>query len=104
MAGTTESIGDTIDNYYWLVKTNASGNLEWSQIYANEGFEHARSLVKASDGGYVIAGRSADAFWLVKTDENGIVPEYSSLLIPALVLTATAFILINKKRLLHKRT
>jgi hypothetical protein len=43
-------------------------------------------------------------FWLVKTDELGITPEYSSWLIPALVLTATAFIIINKKRLLHKRS
>jgi hypothetical protein len=32
-----------------------------------------------------------------------VVPEYSSLLIPILTLTAAAFIIINKKRLLRTR-
>jgi hypothetical protein len=67
------------------------------------------SLVATSDGGYAIASTSGSYeagdydFLLVKTDEFGVVPEYSSLLVPALMLTATAFIIINKKKLLHKR-
>jgi len=83
----------------------------WSQTYGGGWDDWAYSLVATSDGGYALAGNSVPLggtgyadFWLVKTGENGVVPEYSSWLVPTLVLTATAFILINKKRLLHKRS
>ena len=68
---------------FWLVKTDAAGNMEWNQTYGetrNEGayFEEAYSLVATSDGGYALAGRTAFGYylgdgdcWLVKTDEYG---------------------------------
>jgi len=96
------------DDDFWLVKTDSLGDMNWSRTYSGGKADHAYSLVATSDGGYAIAGTYDYAmdifysnrgdFWLVKTDENGVLPEYSSLLVPALVLTATAFILINKKR------
>jgi hypothetical protein len=95
---------------FWLVKTDALGNIQWNQTYGGTSSDWAYSLVATSDGGYAIAGWTASFgaggrdFWLVKTDENGVVPEYSSWLIPSIVLTATAFIITNKKRLLHKRS
>jgi hypothetical protein len=102
------------DSDFLLVKTDALGNMEWNQTYGGTGHDFTSSLVATSDGGYAIAGTWTyytpygedyyGDFWLVKTDELGITPEYSSWLIPALVLTATAFIIINKKRLLHKRS
>jgi hypothetical protein len=70
----------------------------------------ARSLIATSDGGYAMAGYTqsfgagGNDFWLVKTDELGLYPEYSSFLVPALVMTTTAFIIANNKRLLHKRS
>jgi hypothetical protein len=105
----------------WLVKTDSLGNMKWNQTYGGTGDDWAYSVIATSDGGYAIAGTwgyvdyTGDTsrgwetiqegdYYLVKTDENGVVPEYSSWLIPALVLTATAFIIINKKRLLHKRS
>jgi predicted secreted protein len=94
---------------FWLIKTDASGNKQWNQTYGGAGNEYASSLVATSDGGYALAGGTSssgaggDDFWLVKTNENGVVPEYSSWLVPALVLTATAFIIINKKRLIRTR-
>jgi hypothetical protein len=101
IAGTTINTGD----HYWLVKTDAPGNMQWSQTYTNGLVDSARAVVEASDGGYIVAGRcDGGNCWLVKTDETGVVPEYSSLLVPLLVLTATAFIIINKKRLLNKRS
>jgi len=104
IAGSSENIGNTIDWYYWLVKTDASGDMQWGQTYASSGLDWARSVVRASDGGYLISGMvSGGSCWLVKTDENGIVPEYSSLLASSLLLTATAFVVVNKKRLLHRR-
>jgi hypothetical protein len=93
---------------FWLVKTDVLGNMEWNRTYGGSGNDRAYSLVVTSDGGYAIASATSYEagdydFLLVKTDEFGVVPEYSSWLVPALVLTATAFIVINKKKLLHKR-
>jgi archaellin len=104
--------GRTISNqsYCWLVKTDPFGNMEWSKTYESgiAYWTDVRSLVATPDGGYALAGYiyypialNSD-FWLAKTDEFGVFPEYSSWFIPALVLTATAFIIINKKKLLHK--
>ena len=116
---------------YWLVKTDSLGNMQWnhrygsSESYAGGGVytwdDVARCLVETSDKGYAIAGTwnymlfSGDTssgwetfiegdYGIVKTDELGVVPEYSSWLVPTFVLTATAFIILNKKRLLHKRS
>jgi predicted secreted protein len=92
-----------------LIKTDADGTLEWETTYGGTGFETAYALLQASDGGYVLTGSTSsygagsNDIWLLKTDELGVVPEYSSLLIPALVLIATAFLIVNKKRLLRAR-
>jgi hypothetical protein len=89
---------------FWLVKTDASGNMEWNQTYGGISDDVARSLVATSDGGYALAGYTksfgAGSYdcWLVKTNEFGIVPEYSSWLILSLLLTATLFIVIYKKK------
>ena len=69
---------------FWLAKTDALGNVEWSKTYGNpaENVEEARSLVATSDGGYALAGSTSvwsegefypdsSDFWLVKTDSFG---------------------------------
>jgi hypothetical protein len=94
----------------WLVKTDASGNIEWNQTYGGTAWDVAYSVVEALDGAYALCGATmsfgagGQDFWLVKTNEFGVVPEYSSWLIPALVLTATVFIIVNKKRPLRTRS
>ena len=82
LTGDTQSFGAG-DGDYWLIKTDKNGNVEWNQTYDNGADERARSLVEASDGGYVLAGDisySSDNLdygwseaWLVKTDEDGVV-------------------------------
>jgi hypothetical protein len=105
LAGSAPFIGAGASDF-WLIKTNASGNIQWNHTYGGTDNEYAYSLVVTSDGGYALAGGTSsfgaggDDFWLVKTDALGV-PEYSSWFIPALVLTATAFIIINKKRMLR---
>jgi len=105
IAGYTESFG--AGSYdFWLVKTDANGNLEWNQTCGGAGIEHAYSLVETSDGGYAIAGYTwsygagASDFWLVKTDEYGI-PEFPSWIILPLFLTTTLVVTIYRKKL-HK--
>jgi len=76
VAGETWSFGA---GYYdvFLIKTNASGNLQWAKTYGGTNNERAYSVRQTSDGGYIVAGEtnsfgagSWDIF-LIKTDANG---------------------------------
>jgi hypothetical protein len=92
-----------------LVKTDASGNQEWTKVYEEAQTNGAYGVLETPDDGYVLAGYTwSDTsgigsydMWLLKTDEVGIVPEISSLLILTFTLMITAPILLHKKRLLH---
>lgn len=79
MIGTSdfESTTSLEDQTLWLVKTDASGNVQWDKsyrgVYGAEGF----SLAQTNDDGFVFAGsaRSSDSdsyrYLLVKTDQAG---------------------------------
>jgi hypothetical protein len=79
IAGWTDSFGVQTD--FWLVKTDAAGNMEWNKTYGRQYYDMAYSAQQTSDEGYIMAGRTAsfipevgalrDDFWLVKTDANG---------------------------------
>ncbi|MBM4448804.1 MAG: PKD domain-containing protein [Chloroflexi bacterium] len=76
VAGETGSYGAGIRDFY-LVKTDASGNLEWQQTYGGSDVDSARSVQQTADGGYIMAGITlsygagyADCY-LVKTDASG---------------------------------
>ena len=106
LAGHTYSFGGGID--VWLVKTDASGVVEWNQTYGGADFEFGYCVVETSDGGYAIAGMTESFgagdfdFWVVKTDEYGVVPETTWIILPLLMI-ATLLILVSRKRLLHKQ-
>jgi hypothetical protein len=55
LAGSTLSFGEG-DADFWLVKTDADGNVLWNQTYGGENYDIAYSLVQASDGGFALAG------------------------------------------------
>ncbi len=62
---------------FWLVKTDANGNMQWNKTYGGTGLDYAMHIVQSSDGGYALLGytnSSGDGdrdFWLLKTDTNG---------------------------------
>ena len=100
MAGYTESFGAGAYDF-WLVKTDANGNMEWNQTYGGVNGDIAHSLIETSDRGYAIAGGTGSFgagngdFWLIKTDEHGIIPEFPSwapLLIMLVAVLAVAVI------------
>jgi len=76
VAGYTESFGaGGIDIF--LIKTDASGNVQWAKTYGGIDDDTAYSVQQTSDGGYIVAGwtRSFGAggrdIFLIKTDANG---------------------------------
>jgi hypothetical protein len=76
LAGDTLSFGAGGTDFY-LVKTDAGGNMQWSKTYGGVGTETCNCLVQTGDGGYALAGMTASfgagAYdsWLVKTDADG---------------------------------
>jgi hypothetical protein len=79
IGGFVESLnGSTNMSYdFWLVKTSASGDLQWDRTYGGASEEIARSIAQTPDGGYALAGYTESFgagnqdIWLVKTDSSG---------------------------------
>jgi hypothetical protein len=75
LAGETWSFGGGTN--YWLVKTDALGNMQWNRTYGGSNTDKAYSAIQTSDGGYALTGYTLSYgagsydFWLVKTDSTG---------------------------------
>ena len=72
IAGFTWSFGVARSIDFWLVKTDATGNKEWSRTFGGVKSDRAHSVQQTSDGGYIIAGETSSFgaggvdFWLIK--------------------------------------
>jgi hypothetical protein len=75
-AGQTSSFGNG-NSDFWLVKTDATGNIQWNKTYGGTDLDFAYSVVQTIDHGYALAGYTysygagLSDFWLVKTDAAG---------------------------------
>ena len=70
---------------YWIVKLDASGNLQWEKTYGGTADDFCYTVKPTRDGGYLIGGQSfsdssADKtvnsfggsdYWIIKTDSLG---------------------------------
>ncbi|MCK4435140.1 hypothetical protein KAU92_06580, partial [Candidatus Bathyarchaeota archaeon] len=76
IAGETRSFGNGSWDL-WLVKTDASGSMQWNQTYGGPDIDRAFSVVQTVDGGYAIAGETRSFgngtidVWLVETNSTG---------------------------------
>ncbi len=76
-AGSTSSFGAGNNDFY-LVKTDANGNLKYSRAFGGKGRDEANSIIQTPDGGFLLAGLS-DSFkkagftdiYIVRTDSEG---------------------------------
>ncbi len=77
ITGMTESSGaggwDT-----WLIKTDSSGEAEWTRTFGAANCDHGTSVRQTIDGGYIILSDTyscragSSDFWLIKTNSSGI--------------------------------
>lgn len=85
---TTSNDGDVSGNHggsdIWVVKLNASGNIQWQKTYGGNDGESGNSVTQTIDGGYIIAGTAISSsngdvgvnhggndVWIVKIDDMG---------------------------------
>ena len=73
----------TAVNDYWLLKLDATGNLEWNKTYGGSKDDRGQSLAQTKDGGYVLTGYAMsddgdgsnnEGFhdnWILKLDASG---------------------------------
>jgi hypothetical protein len=87
IGGSSSSDGDISGGYpwwdVWLVKLNSSGILEWEKSLGGTGADTGHSIDLTSDGGYIVAGKSASNdgdvsgnqgeldYWIVKLSSTG---------------------------------
>jgi hypothetical protein len=76
IAGYTTSFGAGYNDVY-LIKTDSTGDSVWTRTYGGAGTDCGRSVQRAANGGYIIAGRRQllgagySDVYLVATDANG---------------------------------
>jgi hypothetical protein len=79
VAGRTQSFGAGYDDMY-IVKLDSSGNVQWTKTIGGSSSDGAYSIIRSSDGGYVVAGKTESFgagyydfydFYVVKMDANG---------------------------------
>lgn len=79
----TSHYGSTSFSDFWLVKTDANGNISWQKNYGGTAGESIRAMDQLANGGYILGGSTYSNgddvssnngefdYWIVKIDENG---------------------------------
>jgi hypothetical protein len=67
---------------FWIVRTDSSGQQLWNRTYGGSGDDIALSMTRTADGGYAVAGPSADEqgvnqVLLIKAAVGDSIPEQS---------------------------
>ncbi len=77
----TDKLNESYD--YWLLKFDASNQLQWSNTYGGTNDERGQGIIQTNDGGYLISGFSESSdedvsinfgsndYWVAKLDATG---------------------------------
>ena len=85
MSGGSSSYIPNTDQDFYIVKTDAQGNLEWQKIIGGNALDYLPYIKQTTDGGYIIGGTSASNisgqktqnskgsadYWILKLDALG---------------------------------
>jgi hypothetical protein len=106
--GNSNSInGDVVGNHgsydYWLVKIDASGNVQWKKTYGGTASDKGYAVIELSYGGYLLVGNAsstdgdvtgnhgASDYWVVRISSSGTIIWQKSFGVPAQILHAELF-------------
>ncbi len=103
LAGSTRSFN--VGNYdFYVMRTDANGNLLWNQTYGGAENELGRSVIALSTGGFMVFGQTAtygaglEDFWLLKISDGPTTPTTptptTTFPIPGFPLSAIAIALV----------
>ncbi|MFC1481880.1 leucine-rich repeat domain-containing protein [Candidatus Neomarinimicrobiota bacterium] len=75
-----EPVGDSeaVPRDWLLIKTDASGAVQWSETYGTLGNDQSLGMIVTSDDGFLLTGwghpfdLNDEDFWLVQTDASGV--------------------------------
>jgi hypothetical protein len=74
LAGYKDLQSNFVGANFWLIKTDAYGNMLWNKTYSKY-TDKAYCVIETTDGGFALAGAtgfwSNNNIWVVKTDEYG---------------------------------
>ena len=81
LAGYKDLSGSYWNSDAYLIKTDASGNVVWTQTYGGSTYEVANSVQQTTDGGYIFVGNqfatagsyASSDIYVVKTNASGAV-------------------------------
>jgi hypothetical protein len=100
--GYTSSFGAG-DQDGWFVKTDSTGNILWNQTYGGTDRETLQSIQKNEQDGYLLSGFSASygstdtEAILIKTDSQGIIPEFPLNVILPIFVAVTLLVIVFRK-------
>ena len=69
ISGQKQTANRGLDDY-WVVKTDAQGNLLWEETYGGDNFELLSSVIQTPDGGYLLGGLSLSGVSGEKSEPN----------------------------------
>ncbi len=55
---------------YWIIKTDALGNIEWDRTYGGDSIDYFYQLLVTSDGGYLLGGISRSDAGMEKSENH----------------------------------
>ena len=103
VAGDTRSFGAGLSDAY-LIRTDSTGNPEWSKAYGGAGTDPVFSVQQANDGGFIAAGETVSFipgqvnFYIIKTDSvgnSGCNEMNAATIVTAPVMTVAALTMIQ---------